>query len=80
MAKTVTLRVEDSVYNLIKKAADGERRSISNFLEYAAINYLTSDLYVSDEEMQEMLTDKALMKSLKLGIKESQKGQYKIVG
>lgn len=80
MAKTVTLRVEDSVYNLIKKAADGERRTISNFLEYAALNYLISDLYVSDEEMEDLLADKLNIKSLKVGIKEFNEGKYNIVG
>jgi uncharacterized protein (DUF1778 family) len=37
MAKTVTVRLEDKVYDLIRNAAEGERRSISNFMEYAAL-------------------------------------------
>ena len=58
--KTITLRIEDDVYNILKKAADGERRTISNFLENASLSYLTNEIYVSDYEMNEILKDAAL--------------------
>jgi len=41
MTKTITLRLDDEIYRLLKTAAKGEMRTISNFLEYAAIKYLT---------------------------------------
>jgi uncharacterized protein (DUF1778 family) len=37
MGKTITLRVEDDVYNTLKRAADGDSRTISNFIKHAAI-------------------------------------------
>ena len=37
--KTITVRVDDNVYNVLKKAADGERRTISNFIENASLSY-----------------------------------------
>ncbi len=77
--KTVTVRVDDNVYNLLKKAADGERRTISNFMENASLSYLTNELYVSDNEMDQILNDAQLVKSLKKGIDEVKKGKYKIV-
>lgn len=77
--KTVTVRVDDNVYNLLKKAADGERRTISNFMENASLSYLTNELYVSDNEMDQILNDAQLVKSLKKGIAEAKKGKYKIV-
>jgi predicted transcriptional regulator len=40
MGKTVTLRLEDDMYNTLKRAADGDRRTISNFIVYATINYI----------------------------------------
>ncbi len=64
--KTVTMRVDDAIYQIIKTAADGERRNISNFIEYATLQYLTSSQYVSDNEMNEILNDKELVKNLKL--------------
>ena len=77
--KTVTVRVDDNVYNLLKKAADGERRTISNFMENASLSYLTNEIYVSDHEMEQILNDSQLVKSLKKGIDDAKKGKYKIV-
>ena len=77
--KTVTMRVDDSVYQMIKTAADGQRRNISNFIEYATLQYLTSSQYVSDNEMNEILSDKELVKNLVLGFEEAKNGDYTIV-
>jgi len=77
--KTVTMRVDDTVYEMIKTAADGQRRNISNFIEYAVLQYLTSSQYVSDEEMKEILNDKTLVKNLEIGLKEAKEGDYTIV-
>jgi predicted transcriptional regulator len=77
--KTVTVRVDDDVYNLLKKAADGERRTISNFMENASLSYLTNEIYVSDTEMEQILNDTALVKSLKNGIDDVKKGKFTLV-
>ena len=77
--KTLTLRVDEDTYQLLKKAADGQRRTLSNFIEYAAISYVTSDMNASDEEMEEILSDSTLVKDLKSGLKEARKGNYQIV-
>lgn len=77
--KTVTMRVDDSVYQMIKTAADGQRRNISNFIEFATLQYLTSSQYVSDEEMNEILSDTELVKNLQQGFKEVLEGDYTIV-
>ena len=78
MAKTVTVRMDDKIYDLIRKAADGERRSISNFLEYAALRYLTDEISVSDEEMDDILSDAALAASLRQGLEDAQAGRYRV--
>lgn len=80
MAKTITMRVDDDTYQLIKAAADGERRSISNFIEYATISFLTEESFVNDDEMDEILKDETLLKNLKQGRKEIKEGKYTIVG
>ncbi|HQO09498.1 MAG TPA: hypothetical protein PLK90_05295 [Clostridiales bacterium] len=77
--KTVTMRIDDNVYDILKKAADGERRTISNFLENASLQYLSSELYISDSEMNSILNDKTLTEGLYKGIEDAKKGKYRIV-
>lgn len=80
MSKTVTMRIDDNTYNLIKNAAEGERRSISNFIEYATMAYLAEESFISDPEMDEILSDKDLMSNLKQGNIDIELGNYRIIG
>ena len=79
MAKTITLRLDDDTYSLIKNAAKGDRRSISNYIEFATMTYLTEETFISDSEMAEILNDVELTKSLDQGRAEIEKGKYRIV-
>jgi len=76
MAKTITLRVDDSIYDTLKRAANGDRRTISNFIEYATINYIFYNNTVDDNEMNEILS---FEKDLKKGLKDIKNGRYKFV-
>ena len=80
MSKTITLRIDDDEYLMIKKAADGAKRTISNFLEVAAVDYISRESYVSDAEMKDILGDKQLLRELKQGKKEFKEGKHRIVG
>jgi predicted transcriptional regulator len=77
MGKTITLRIEDEVYNTLKRAADGDRRTISNFIEYATISYIFNNNAVDDNEMNELISFK---KDIKKGMEDIKKGRYKIIG
>jgi len=77
--KTLTMRVDDSIYQMIKAAADGQKRNISNFIEFATLQYLTSVQYVDNNEMNEILNDKELIQNLKNGFKDLKAEDYKIV-
>jgi uncharacterized protein (DUF1778 family) len=79
MAKTITVRIDDSTYNKIKSAADSERRTISNFIEYAALSYVENSCFVADEEMKDILEDKNLISNLKQSLEDIKEGQYRIV-
>lgn len=79
MAKTITLRIDDKTYNLIRAAATGSRRSISNFIEYATMAYLAEDSFVSDSEMAEILADTELVTGLEQGRKDIANKRYTIV-
>ncbi len=77
--KTVTMRVDDSVYEIIRLAADGQKRNISNFIEFATMQYLTSSQYVDNSEMNEILGNDTLVKNLKSGFDDLKNGDYIIV-
>jgi predicted transcriptional regulator len=79
MAKTITMRVDDDTYRMIKAAAEGERRSISNFIEYATISYLTEESFVDDNEMDEIVKNKDLLENIRRGREEIREGKYRIV-
>ena len=77
MAKTITVRVDDNVYEMLKKAADGQRRTISNYIEYATINYTVNETVIDDIEMSEIL---GYEKDLKKGMADISAGRYKVIG
>lgn len=79
MSKTITLRVDDDVYQMIKTAADGQRRNLSNFIEFATLQYLTSATYVDDAEMELILNDAELVANLRQGLEDIKKGDYTVV-
>jgi hypothetical protein len=72
--KTVTMRVDDTVYQMIKLAAQGQKRNISNFIEYATTQYLTSSEYIENTEMEDILKDDILTDNLKSGFKDLKMG------
>ncbi|GBR73387.1 transcriptional regulator CopG family [Candidatus Termititenax aidoneus] len=76
MAKTITLRVDDAAYGLFKTAADGDRRTISNYIEHAALHYTLDNEFVDDSEM-EWINSRA--KDLKRSLADIQQGRYHFV-
>jgi predicted DNA-binding protein len=67
MAKTITLRLDDKVLERFKTHAKDENRTLSNFIETAALRYVEEVELVDDFEMQEILTNAPLIKRLKKG-------------
>lgn len=73
------MRVDDSIYDMIKLAADGQKRNLSNFIEFATMQYLTSSQFVDNDEMSEIMNDKELVKNLMDGLNGFKNGDYTIV-
>ena len=65
MSKTISLRVDDSLYHILKAHAEAENRSISNFIETAAKRYVDEVDYADDFEMESINHNKALLDRLK---------------
>jgi predicted transcriptional regulator len=77
MPKTITVRIDDEVYDIFKRAADGQKRTISNYLEFATLNYTVNESIVDDNEMSEILS---FAKDLKKGLNDISAGRYKVIG
>ena len=76
MAKTITVRIDDSTYDIFKLAAAGQKRTISNYLEYATLNYTMNKILVDDMEMNEILKYE---KDIKKGLSDISAGRYRII-
>ena len=77
MAKTITVRIDDSTYDIFKLAAAGQKRTISNYLEYATLNYTMNETIVDDIEMNEILKSE---EDIKKGLSDISAGRYRIIG
>jgi predicted transcriptional regulator len=79
MGKTVTVRIDDETYERIKAAADAERRTISNFIENATMNYVEQGEFVDDHEMAGILKDEALLRNIKTAMGDIKSRKYRLV-
>ncbi len=80
MTKTVTVRLDEEVYQKIKKCAEAERRPISGFLENAALSYIEESGFADELEMMEILSNKELMARLQRGSRQAKAKKGKFVG
>jgi predicted transcriptional regulator len=71
MSKTVTLRLDSSVYDRLRVHARRDNRPLSNFIETAALRYLEEEEHVDAAEMAEIRTDAVLNRSLRRGIADA---------
>ncbi|MEW6088167.1 MAG: CopG family transcriptional regulator [bacterium] len=71
MPKTVTLRLNESIYRKIRDFAEQDNRPLSNFIETATMRYMEQIEYVDDFEMDEIIRDISLNQSIKKGIKDA---------
>lgn len=67
MSKTLTLRLDEPVYQLFKTVAERENRPISNFIETAVIRFVQEYETADEFEMAEIRGNAVLNKRLKRG-------------
>jgi len=79
MAKVVTLRLDDEIYNTFKTMADQENRPLSNFIETAAMRYINEIEFVDEFELAEINSNTVLKNSMKRGIKDYKKRSGRFV-
>ena len=78
MSKTITLRLQESNYKLFKQLAEQDNRSISNFIETAALRFVDNVGLMDEFENQEILNNDSLMKSIAFGHNDAnlRKGEF----
>lgn len=65
MSKTITLRLTDQIHKKLRTLAERDHRTLSNFIETATLRYVEHGQFVDEFEMNEVLQNEDLNKSLK---------------
>jgi len=79
MPKTVTLRLDDRDYELLREAAEAQRRPLSNLIQSAALAKIREEQFADDAEMAEILESEDLLKRLRAGSRDARKGKGRFV-
>ncbi|MEK7377095.1 MAG: ribbon-helix-helix protein, CopG family [Candidatus Margulisiibacteriota bacterium] len=73
MTKTVTLRIDVDTIKRFDARAKIENRTISNFIETAALKYVEEAEAADEFETDEILKDEQLLKRLRKGTMDARK-------
>ena len=68
MSKTVTLRLDDKIYQRFRGMAINDNRPLSNFIETAALRFVEEHEYVDEFEMAEIKDNASLNLSIENGL------------
>ncbi len=79
MSKTVTLRLDESVYEKFRNWAKRDNRPLSNFIETAALRFIENHEEIDEFEMAEISGNDALNKSIRSGLKDAKAGRGRFV-
>ena len=70
MSKTVTLRLNERIYNMFRNLAVNENRTLSNFIETSVLRFIEHNQFVDEYEMTEIKNNKELKTSLNRALKD----------
>ena len=79
MSKTVTLRLDEEIYEEFREAARAQRRPLSNLIETAALLKIRELQFVDDAEMAEILANERLVESLRTGSRDARRRRGRLV-
>ena len=78
MSKTVTLRLDEDIYQRFRLMAERDNRPLSNFIETAVLRYLEREEYVDEFEMEEIRANRGLKASIKRGLADAKAGRGRV--
>jgi predicted DNA-binding protein len=67
MPRTVTIRLPDKAYEIVRAAAEADRRSIANLIETATLRHLEEHSFMEAVEAGDILSDRELLRRLRAG-------------
>ncbi|MCD4693719.1 MAG: hypothetical protein K8R79_12450 [Calditrichales bacterium] len=78
MSKTVTLRLNESIYNMFRNLAISENRTLSNFIETSVLRFIDYNQFVDEFELTEIRNNKELNTSLIRAVEDvkAKKGRF----
>ena len=78
MSKTVTIRLKDNIYEMFRNLAEGDNRTLSNFIETSVLRFIENSGYIGEYEMAEIYNNKSLNQSIKRGLQDAKlkKGRF----
>jgi len=71
MSQTVTLRLDDAVYEKFKGLAVHDNRPLSNFIQTAALRFVEEHELVDEYEMTEIRENETLNRNLRSGLRDA---------
>jgi hypothetical protein len=71
MAKTISLSLDDLLYEKFMGYARMDNRSLSNFFKTAAAHYITDKMMMDDFEMEEIRNNIDLRERIRAGSKDA---------
>lgn len=71
MSKTITLSVDDLLYEKFKVYARMDNRSLSNFFKTAAAHYIEDKMMVDEFEMEEIRNNSTLKERIQAGSRDA---------
>ena len=71
MAKTITLTMDDMLYEKFKQYANMDNRSLSNFIKTATAQYIESKSLMDDFEMEEIRNNTGLQERIRAGKRDA---------
>lgn len=74
MSKTVTLRLNDEVYQKFRHLAEEDNRPLSNYIETAARRFIEEHEYADEFEMAEIHENAELNQSIRNGHRDAREG------
>jgi predicted transcriptional regulator len=79
MSKTVTLRLDDELYQKFSGLAKSDNRPISNFIETAVLRFIEEQELADEFEMKDIRENVSLNRSMKRGVQDAKERRGRFV-